>query len=591
MNSKQFKIERIRINKFHAYEYKGIIKEIKGKSLFVYGTNNTGKSTSLDAIIYSIFGLDFIDRNLTIADTEVVLKNNEIELIINRKYKSIPRMIIRQKTGETPEIVDGDNDVYKNLIKYLNIPESTSHAKKLIYALTIPQSDNESLLRKYPKKDLDLIISSYSSGLAPINRIREIENDIEIKNKEIEKIKLKKLEIEQEIKEYENEIRRNEHHLSDEKHFIQQYESGELFKTIEILKVNKDISTQLSALTAKRTGYYDKKYKLYSEITKNKQFYKKELIDAIKETLSVLVCPVCEDELDTSKIEKRKERGTCPFCGSNHNPENIYKTIEDQINFSNEKLIDLEKEAKNVAKNIKEIEKLIVELNNKISISKTNFILTRIKNLSREVVTEKYEEVKENKIKYENSLIEIQKKNSENKIYIENLDDEILKNSEYITKLEEESTDLKINKTKEGIKKFNEELNKIYSQLITPHEYRLEFDGKLYLYKNSIKKDCSDKNALGYSERKLIDFALWITFIKLNNNLNLKFALSDDIFENIDNQEIKWKDNLLSILNNIKNESQIVLFSIDKNLNKKINLEIECPLRYDKSLSDFNLED
>ncbi len=261
--SEPFKIQKISINKFYAEEYLGLKKVIDGKSLFVYGTNNTGKSTSFDGIIYSIFGWDFVDRRSKIADAEIILKNNEVQLIINRKYNSEPQMEIRKTAeGEIPEKIYGNDKIYAKLIEFVGIPESPSLAKKLIAALTIPQGDDDSLLRRYTDRDLDYIISTYSSGLGAISRIREIEKEVESKKNDSEKIKYKKLEIEKEINDIELEERKNKHYISDLKEFIQQYDSGDFFKTIEILNKNKEINETLSRLNSKRTGYYDKKYKI-----------------------------------------------------------------------------------------------------------------------------------------------------------------------------------------------------------------------------------------------------------------------------------------------------------------------------------------
>ncbi|CAG0987790.1 MAG: hypothetical protein OIN86_07395 [Candidatus Methanoperedens sp.] len=587
MTSEPFKIQKISINKFYAEEYIGPKKIIDEKSLFIYGTNNTGKSTSFDGIIYSIFGWDFIDRKSKIADTEIELKNNEFLLKIQRKYNSEPLMEIRkisgERKGERAEIKGKDN-IYNKLLELIGIPKSPTHAKKLIAALTIPQRDDDSLLRKYNDRDLEYIISTYSSGLEAISRIREIEKEVEIKKSDIEKIKYKKLDIEKEINDIELEEKRNKHYISELKEFIQQYDSKDLFKTIEILNKNKEINETLIELNSKRTGYYDKKYKISKEISDHKQYYKKELIDAIKSTLSVLVCPVCEDDLDLNKIENRKNRGLCPFCGSNHNPEKVYKIIENEINVSNKKFDSLEKEAKEIEHKIKEIDEKNKEISKKILISIINPVIIRSTNETVDGIREKYEQYKTKIKQYETDIAENEEKIIENKKYIKKLDDATNEISENIIKLERESVNLKDKETKEGVYKFNKELNKNYSKLISPQPYNLELDsGKIILHKNAILKDCSDRDSLGYSERKLIDFALWTTFLsinKINNNVRLNFGIVDDIFENIDNTEIKWKDNLLLMLNNIKEKCQLIIFSIDKEINKSINLDILYPLQF-----------
>lgn len=595
MISELFKIEKISINKFYSEEYKGPKKTIDGKSLFVHGTNNTGKSTSFDGIIYSIFGWDFIDRTSSIADTEIILKNNAFELKIKRKYNSEPLMEIKTISGERFDDIRGNDNIYKKLVEFFGIPESLSSAKKLITALTLPQGDDASILRKYSGRDLDYIISTYSSGLGAISRIREIEKEIEKQKNNIEKIKYKKLEVEKEIEDLELEERKNKYYITDLRDFIQQYDSGNLNTIAEILIKNKEKNSILNDLTSKRTGYYDKKFKISEEINRYKQYYNKELIEAIKRTLSVLICPVCGDDLDLNNVEKRKNKGLCPFCGANHSPVNVYEIIGNEIKISNEMLNGLKKDAQEIDDKIKEINQEIEKIITELSIPKINPVIIRDLNAPKDELKEKYENHKEKVRRFENDVAINKNEIIEKRKFLMELEEENRTISDNITQLEKESFGLIETETKEGIRKFSEELNKNYSKLIYPQNHRLEINSnKIFLYKNIIKKDCSDKNSLGFSEKKMVDFAIWATFLSINNvnnTIKLNFGICDDVFENIDNTEIKWKDNLLSMLKDIGQNSQVIIFSIDKDINKIINLDFEIHLTYRTTLNEFIKEE
>ena len=592
-----FTIEKIILKKFYADEYNGPEKKISGKSLFIYGTNNTGKSTSFEAIIYALFGWEFIDRKSSISDTQIILKNNEFQLKIQRKYNSEPLLEIKNISGERAGDkieIKGNKNIYAKLVEFIGIPESLFMAKKIIAALTIPQSNDNSLLRKYTNKDLDYIISFYSSGYSAINRIREIDKELENKPVGIEKIDFKKLEIEREIEEIKLEEKRNKHFIKELEDFVQQYDSGDILKTVKILNQNENTYEILSKLNSTRAGYYDKKYKIYKEISNCKQFYDVELIDAIKRTLAVLVCPVCGEDLDLNEIEKRKNRGICPFCGSNHSPEDVYEIISEEISKSNKKIDNLKNKIVNIGDNINKIDLEMQEISKQLFIANVNHVLIRNLKLPKSEMTNKYEEYKEKIRKYKVDLAENEKRILNLINYFAELDKESQQIIEDISKLEKESLHLIEEKTKEGIKRFNDELNRNYTKLISPLPYYLELkSGKIILHKNTIQRDCSDKNSLGYSERKLIDFALWVTFISINkieNNINLNFGIIDDIFNIIDNKEIKWLDNLLLMLNNIKDKTQVIVFSVNKDINNELQLDFELPLQFKTNLSDFILE-
>ena len=112
--------------------------------------------------------------------------------------------------------------------------------------------------------------------------------------------------------------------------------------------------------------------------------------------------------------------------------------------------------------------------------------------------------------------------------------------------------------------------------MVGPTEGTLKYtDGKIYLCTTS-ERNCSNKNDISYSQKKLIDIALWAALHYMNakhESINLRFGLIDDIFMNIDDAELSCKTNLINFLRTVAEKLQIVVFSIDEELNQRLLLE------------------
>lgn len=583
-----FRIQKLTIKNFHSGDYLGINgKELNGKSLFVYGTNSTGKSTSFDAIIYSIFGIEFIDRPINIADTRIILYNGEITIEIERKYNSEPKVKIES------EEIKGSRQVYQKMREYLSIPEKTSNAKMLINALVLQQKDEHTVLSKYSKNQLYYIITSFSSGTSISERIEEIEKNIKDSQSKLEQFEFKKRDALKEISDWMLMIRRNTNYFNDIKQFIEQYESGELNNSIEVLEKNKEIKQIIGRLFSKRTKKYSELHEIGVKLNNSKQYYNKELMEVIKQTLAVLICPVCGDNLDLNKVDGRKDKKMCPFCGKEHYTGDLYERLNTEISISNEKLNGVSEQKRAIEEDLKNIDDEIDIIKRDQLGIQINPVIFRIisNNVEQNELKEKYESYNLLLTKYieelENSTEQVEVLNK----FIGGIEVEKTNVLNTIRKSNEEKTHIIDDENSKNVQEFNLQLNTVFKKLIKPLPHKLNIqDNCVILDTANAKKDCSDKYALGYSEKKLVDFALWTTFQKMNlknNVLNINFGLLDDIFENIDNNEIKWKTNLYSILNNMDKDIQLILFSIDKQMNDNLKLSTEYKLQFQSNFERF----
>jgi chromosome segregation ATPase len=589
-SNKAFRVEKLLIENFSTPEYCGIKPEktLDGNSFFVFGTNSTGKSTSFDAIIYAIFGKEFISRSVGVTNTKITLSNEQLSFEIERKSGFEPRI----KINGTSQEIKGSEAVNKKLIELTKIPENISNAKRLINALKLPQQDEDTLLMKYSQKQLEYIITSYSSGTIVSERVEDVDRKIEQLKQELERLSLEKKDFEKEIEDLKLIESKNKNYTANIREFISSYDSGELYQIVKKLQEEEKVKEKIHQLYSERTRVFDAKYKNGMQLSQIRQYYSKDLIDAIKETLSVLVCPVCGENLDLTKIEGRKKQGLCPFCAKKQYDGSLYEKLKSQISYSNknlDKLVDQKQELEDKLETIEtEIKKLEKELGIKIN-SVTSSVIKEL--VTEGEISTKYDEYKKILEKHEEE-IEISKKEINQ---LEKKIDEINKVQRNIEAKTKEFTNekKKINENENSkiITGFNEKINEFYAKLVQPLNHKLSVQkGNVLLDTGISTKVCSEKNSLGFSQKKLVDFAFWATIQILNiqnNVVNLNFGLVDDIFENIDNEEISWRENLYSVLKDLDKETQLIVFSIDKKMNEQLKFPNEKPLQLQQTLEVF----
>ena len=201
-----------------------------------------------------------------------------------------------------------------------------------------------------------------------------------------------------------------------------------------------------------------------------------------------------------------------------------------------------------------------------------------------------------NEIEFENKYNEYKDEYNKFTAEFKKIDEEIQTKKQYaneiereeklirneISELEKERQTLKETQINEELNEFESILNNILKELIGHTESILKYaDGKIYLCTPSSERNCSNKNDISYSQKKLIDITLWAALHYINVKhgiINLRFGLVDDIFMNIDDTELRYKTNLINFLKTVAEKLQIVIFSIDEGLNQRILLENECKL-------------
>lgn len=587
----KFRIKEFSIRKFNSNRYLGVNLTKIDNHLLVYGEHKSGKSTTIDALAYSIFGINGSGRPINnIAETYIKLSNNDFELILKRKAGNNHKLTVKNIIDNTNETITNLNEINQKLIELFNLPNEDwlEFKAKLLY------QDQESSLMKYDTKKLLNIISYYTGEGVKNKKIDSLYNEIKMKNEERDYAIINLKELKDNLKDRKNIISLSRSHIEHLTELISSYENKTMEQVFDVKKQKAELWERINQLQKRNIFLIhekDKHFKMKNDLEK---YYKENLVNLVKEIISVLICPVCGKRTNLSKVESKYKNKKCPYCGDDHYDKELYENITQRIQISNDQLPVINDK-------IIQIEKELIE--NYTALDNFNKQLNDLKLiLNPEIVrsVERFESLEDKalEISIEEQKIDLMnKKNDFEKLEheIRDLTHDISSQNKHIDNIKTQIIELEKRKTvlqnefeKESINYFLHKLNHYYGRLMGYKKQPIVFeDGKLFfrtLIRNKKEEtdDISASRTIGESEKRCLSAALLFTFIDLDKEYNassIDFVILDDPADalydaNHLEPEAHNKTNLLNLIKEKcdTDQTQFIILTADKAYNEVLNL-------------------
>lgn len=589
----KFRIKEFSIKKFNSERYLGVNRTEVDKHLLIYGEHKSGKSTTLDAISYAIFGINGSGRAINnIAETYIKISNNDLDLILNRKVGSNHKLTIKNYIDNTTVSITDMDEINKNLTEIFKLPSEDylEFKAKLLY------QEQESSLKKFDNKKLLRIISYYTGLGAKSKKIEDLQDEIkiEIEEKEYATIKLK--EFKNELIDKRNIINSSKGHIEHLKQLVSSYEDRSMEHVFDIKMTKSELWTKISEIQARNIHLQHEKDKSFLLKNDFQKYYEEKLITLIKEVVSVLICPVCGKRTNLSKIEYKYNHKKCPYCGDEHYDKDLYDNIAQKIIISEDRLPKINTEIKQIKDELTENYKVLNGLeknqDNAKFISNPEIVrcVEKFKSFDNEGLKNFIEE---QKAKLNERVEDSEKAKDEMKV-VSNIIHEQSKHIESISKhietLGKNKNELQTELEVESVTKFLQKMNSYYGKLMGYKKQPIVLkDGKLF-FKTPLRgkkeeiDDISTSKSIGESEKKCLDAALLFTLIDLdieNNASLINFVILDEPADGLfDDENLKPEaHNKTNLLNLIKekcdtNQSQFIILTADKTYNEILEFPI-----------------
>ena len=503
MESKKLKFTKLRISNFRnivesELDFKEGFNEISAK-------NGTGKTNTLSAIMWCLFGKDINDtKQFVISPIIDDKEDNSIEtlvtLIINDNYVVQRKYKNRVTTLKTGWIIDGkeelveltqtkykeeltqnfvDEETFKSLSNITYVPSlNWKELKTLIFELIGEIDDNEVLLldnfdkiEEYVKKfgisqtekQLKETDSTLKSEIKTCETtyqtlVNTRDKYVVLDKKESEELTFKKEQIEKQLYQNNQEIDERDKMLIDKNNKINEVNSLKNVKENLENKKQNNIEMIETLKKAYDNSGFNVEIQRKNDLTE--QQYK---IDSVKDDIDKLTSRADELEKEKEEIKKQAtelytkeikiENDICPTCGNKMPEEHIRETIQKLEKEKQEKIDDLRNKFNSIDNQLNTIKETIKDKKDLLDHEETTLELIKTKEYEVVVETDKQIEIKNTIQAYKSTNEGIEKQ-------IKNIE-------ENISKLEKEIENIQINDVNVDNDELKKQLNEINEKLAT----------------------------------------------------------------------------------------------------------------------------
>ena len=349
----------------------------------------------------------------------------------------------------------------------------------------------------------------------------------------------------------------------------------------------------------------DKNYRLRNEFQK---FNDQNILNAVKEVVSILICPVCGKRASLSKIENKFNTKKCPYCGDESYDNELYDNIGEKIRISNKQLPEIDLKITKTDEELSNIHRTLEELN--IQLDNLKLILNpkivRSVGNFNSIDDEKLKAyINEQRIELDRILANLNKEKEDIRKTNELIDDKTKLIEALMSNIKEQENQIEQmykELEKNSINKFLDKLNYYYEKLMGYKKQPIYFENGYLCFKVRAPggrydvEYISESTDIGESEKRCIDAALVFTFVDLDNENNaslLNFVIMDDpadsLIDNVDLPlEAHNRANLLSLIKEKcdLDNSQYLILTADVTYNDVLELPMKS-ITFNKDLSRY----
>ncbi|MFC7073243.1 hypothetical protein ACFQJ7_11705 [Halovenus rubra] len=348
------RVSDIQVAHFAKDEYPDLhVSGIGGDNFLIHGGNRTGKTLSLNAILYNLLGSQ---ATIDLATG----RGNKVEIDYTNGisfYRGVPEA------------------EYEDDSSYLTAADALRKFRKELCPSSHGQVPGRDVIRSHFLHShtgrLPLLSLSDSDLLSVVRSVvdPDIHSELEYHERAkqelsaiVEKNRTTKNELENDLQDTVSQVRSAESELEKWEDILELYESGRLSEINDELATRESIRSELSELYQEKEGLRKEKRTLGKEEKRWKNYHEEEVADVIASAVEDFVCPVCGDHIEDDRAKNRLQQGYCPFCGEQKSVSELKSDIREQIELSDDRLNEIRERQDQIGDRLDELEREESEL-------------------------------------------------------------------------------------------------------------------------------------------------------------------------------------------------------------------------------------
>lgn len=335
------KISRLHIDKFAVEDYPTIIKEdVGGEDLFVKGGNRSGKTLTVNALLYGLYG-----PRATLGIQPG--RRSEIRIHFDNDHH-----LLRGGGGRSYD--DGDELLNKENAEE-RINEVLGPEELTTLQFVHSETDKLPLARLSGNELIEVIRRLVESEIQ--EELEEYQDEQESLELEIEQVRRTELKpVQRELAEIDTD--RYEQRLEKIRHLQSLIETGRIETISRRLLENQELNDELDNLYSRKRAIEQELRKRNRKLREERR-YSQEINNLIIDAIYELTCPVCDQVVAEETARNRLNRGNCPHCGRDRSLGDLKDDLREKVETADETVKTLESEIEDLEEEKADIEREI----------------------------------------------------------------------------------------------------------------------------------------------------------------------------------------------------------------------------------------
>lgn len=321
------------------------LKKVSGNDILIRGENQSGKTHTFNAILYSLLG-----------ETIALQRGhgNAVELVFSDGSR-----IFRGQAGkrlETGSEEYGPETADDEIQRRVG-PCDLLHTHFLHSRLSELPLENLA-----QSKIITRVLDATTDDLSDqVNKLQE----------QVETLEAERERQEAELNSKKRDCHRCKRQLSEIESQVEKWvtvvnlaESGQLEKISNTLQKDPELENRINQLTSEKSGLITDIREKQNEKTRAKEL-EEETREIIIKALEEFICPVCEERVNRSAANYRLKKKKCPFCNQSTDVKETFEHLETEKQRSEGLLAEIDEELDELEEQKTEVESQIQSLKEK----------------------------------------------------------------------------------------------------------------------------------------------------------------------------------------------------------------------------------